>query len=124
MKCTYDEAVKGYMALLGLRKNRIPGDVAKIFFALRKKLKDAVDFETEQETQYVEDNGGKVAEGTGKVTFDEPDKLIGFLNKQTEIRALEFEYEAPGKYVVDPAVVGMISDEDMENLAPFIDWVY
>lgn len=122
MKCTYDEAVKGYMSLLGLRKNRIPGDVAKVFFSLRKKLKDAVDFETEQETQYVEDNGGKVAEGTGKVTFDDPDKLIGFITKQNEIRALEFEYDAPGKYVIDPADVGMISDEDMENLAPFIDW--
>ena len=121
MKCTYDEAVKGYMSLLGLRKNRIPGDVAKIFFALRKKLKDATDFETEEETKYVEENGGKISDA-GKVTYDEPDKLIGFISKQNEIRALEFEYDAPGKYVVDPAVVGMISDEDMENLAPFIDW--
>ena len=121
MKCTYDEAVKGYMSLLGLRKNRIPGDVAKIFFSLRKKLKDATDFETEEETKYVEENGGKISDA-GKVAFDEPDKLIGFLNKQNEIRSLEFEYDAPGKYVVDPAMVGMISDEDMENLAPFIDW--
>lgn len=122
MKCTYDEAVKGYMSLLGLRKNRIPGDVAKIFFALRKKLKDATDFETEEETKYVEETGGKVDEGTGKVHYDTPEGLIGFINKQNEIRALEFEYDAPGKYVIDPAVVGMISDEDMENLAPFIDW--
>ena len=95
--------------------------MAKIFFALRKKLKDATDFETEEETKYVEENGGKISDA-GKVTFDEPDKLIGFINKQNEIRALEFEYDAPGKYVIDPAVVGMISDEDMENLAPFIDW--
>lgn len=121
MKCTYDEAVKGYISLLGLRKNRIPGDVAKIFFALRKKLKDAVDFETEEETKFVEENGGNVSE-TGKVNFDTPDKLVEFINKQNEIRALEFEYDAPGKYVIDPAVVGMISDEDMENLAPFIAW--
>ena len=121
MKCTYDEAVKGYMSLLGLRKNRIPGDVAKIFFSLRKKLKDATDFETEEETKYVEENGGKISDA-GKVAFDEPDKLIGFLNKQNEIRSLEFEYDATGKYVVDTAMVGMISDEDMENLTPFIDW--
>ena len=93
MKCTYDEAVKGYMSLLGLRKNRIPGDVAKIFFSLRKKLKDATDFETEEETKYVEENGGKISDA-GKVAFDEPDKLIGFLNKQNEIRSLEFEYDA------------------------------
>ena len=122
MKCTYDEAVKGLIVLIGLKRNKVDGSIAKIFFSLRRKLQEAVDFENEQETLFVEEHGGKIDENTGKVSFDTPDLLMAFLEKQKEIRALEFEYDAPGKYVLDPAQCGTICDDDMETLTPFIDW--
>lgn len=121
MKCTHGEAVTGLMTLMALRRNEMPGEVAKIFYFLRKKLKDAAEFEQEQETQFVEEHGGKISDA-GKVTFEEPDQLMAFIAKQNEIRQLEYEYDAPGKYVIDPALCGNITAEQMECLEPFIDW--
>ena len=121
MKCTHDEAVRGLLAISRVEKNEMPGSIAKIFFGLRKMLQPAAEFETEQETKFVEENGGKISE-TGKVTFDEPDKLLAFFAKQQEIRELEYEYSAPGKYVIDAAECGRIAPADMRTLEPFIDW--
>ena len=121
MKCTHGEAVSGLMTLIALRKNEVSGEIAKVFYFLRKKLADAAEFEQEQETQFVEQHGGKISD-TGKVTFEEPDMLMQFIEKQNEIRAMEYEYDAPGKYILDPAKCGRITEEQMEILEPFIDW--
>ena len=90
-------------------------------FRLKKKLKDVVEFQTEQENAIVEELGGKVLEN-GSVLFDDKSKYPEFAAKQKELDEMECEVEGDEKIIMVMKEMPEMSIADLEALEPFIDW--
>ena len=120
MKTTHGTAVTALITINRIGQSPMPSFAAYKLFRLKKKLKDAADFQTEQETKLVEEMGGQIGE-RGKVNFDDPEKYIQFAEKQKELSDMEYEVEGEkiGMYMTE---LPNLSVGDMETLDPFIDW--
>lgn len=120
MKTTHGIAVNALITINKVGQNPMPSFAAYKLFRLKKKLADAADFQTEQETKIVDEMGGKIGE-RGKVLFDEPDKYLDFAKRQKEIADMEYEFDGEkiGMYMTE---LPNLSVGDMETLDPFIDW--
>lgn len=120
MKTTHGIAVNALMTINKVGQNPMPSFAAYKLFRLKKKLKDAADFQTEQEMKIIEEMGGKVGE-RGKVLFEEPDKYIEFAKRQKELSDMEYEFEGE-KISMFMKELPNLSVGDMETLDAFIDW--
>lgn len=120
MKTTHGIAVNALITINKVGQNPMPSFAAYKLFRLKKKLADAADFQTEQETKLVEEMGGKIGE-RGKIIFDTPDKYIEFAEKQKEIADMEYEVDGE-KIEMYMTELPNLSVSDMETLDAFITW--
>lgn len=120
MKTTHGIAVNALITINKVGQNPMPSFAAYKLFRLKKKLADAADFQTEQETKLVEEMGGKIGE-RGKIIFDTPDKYIDFAEKQKEIADMEYEVDGE-KIEMYMTELPNLSVSDMEALDSFITW--
>lgn len=120
MKTTHGIAVNALITINKLGQNPMKSFAAYKLFRLKKLLKDAAEFQTEQEMKIIEEMGGEVGE-RGKVLFEESDKYIEFAKRQKELSDMEYEFEGD-KISMYMTELPNLSVGDMETLDAFIDW--
>jgi hypothetical protein len=133
MTVTQNEAMRGYLSLMGLNKQKISsGKVAKQLYDLSQKLKGPYDFQIQEEKKILESypdfdphlNGiridGKTPEEREKI-----DKDLKEIDKQfKEIAELDVEIDhEPFEFDLDRFNTVEISPEDIGNLEKFIKFV-
>lgn len=121
MKIKQKQAVQAFTSLVTIARKPMPSFAAYKLFRLKKKLKDVVEFQTEQENSIVEELGGKVLEN-GSVLFEDKSKYPEFAARQRELDDMECEVEGDEKIVMVMKELPELSIADLENLEPFIDW--
>lgn len=120
MKVQQKQAVSAYTSLTIIARKPMPSFAAYKLFRLKKKLKDTVEFQTEQEESIVKEMGGEVMEN-GSVLFDDKGKYTEFKKRQTELDEMECDVETE-KISMYMKELPELSIADLENLEPFIDW--
>lgn len=121
MKVKQKQAVSAFTSLVTIARKPMPSFAAYKLFRLKKRLKDVVEFQTEQENSIVEEMGGEVLEN-GSVLFAEKEKYAEFAKRQKELDDLECEVEGDEKIIMVMKELPELSIADLENLEPFIDW--
>ena len=121
MKLKQRQAVSAFTSLVTIARKPMPSFAAYKLFRLKKKLKDVIDFQTEQEQKIVDELGGTVAEN-GTVLFDDKSKYPEFAAKQKELDEMECEIEGDDKIIMVMKELPEMSIADIEALEPFIDW--
>ena len=120
MKTTHGAAVNALITINKIGQSPIPSFAAYKLFRLKKKLADAADFQTEQETKAIAEMGGKVGD-RGKVLFEEPEKYVEFAKRQKELSDMEYEFDGD-KISMYMTELPNLSVGDMESLDAFIEW--
>lgn len=121
METTQGKAVNAFMAITRLASSPMPSFAAYKLFKLKKLLRDAVEFQTEQEKKLVDEMGGTVNDSNGRVMFDDPEKYLEFSMRQKELQEMEYEVDSE-KLIMYMKELPNISIADIETLEPFIEW--
>ena len=121
MKVTQKQAISAYTSLVTIARKPMPSFAAYKLFRLKKRLKDVVEFRTEQDESIVKEMGGEVLEN-GSVLFAEKEKYPEFAAKQKELDDMECDVEGDDKIIMVMKELPELSIADLENLEPFIDW--
>lgn len=107
-----------WSAVCNVYKLKIPYAKARKVMQLREKIKQEGTFYEEQ-AQTLADEYGKPADG--KVSFDTPELMQGYIDKINELRNTEVDWDLEIITITDTEIGNQsISGEDIENLAPFI----
>lgn len=121
MKVTQKQAISAFTSLVTIARKPMPSFAAYKLFHLKKRLKDVVEFRTEQDESIVKEMGGEVLEN-GSVLFAEKEKYPEFAAKQKELDEMECEVEGDEKIIMVMKELPELSIADLEQLEPFIDW--
>ena len=120
MKTTQGKAISAFITLMEMSKKPMTGQAAFKLFKLKKKLRDIVDFQTEQEQKLAEELGGTITEN-GKIEFTDPSLYPEFKRRHKELEDLECEIETE-KISMTMKELPDMSIAEMDALDEFIDW--
>ena len=115
------KATRAYIALANMSSKVLPANAALRLFKLKKALKDAFDFETEQEKLYVAELGGEMDQN-GIIKFKDPigdNKIFQDRRKELEDTDIEIELEVPTVALTE---IKELSMADLEALEGFVNF--
>ena len=119
MKATQKQALVAYVTVNRIYGNEMNPSTAYKFFRLKKALKEAVDFQSEQEAKLATELGGEITED-GRLNL--PDgKMHDYNAKHKALEEMECEIDCEKKEV-HMKELQKISPAYMETLEPFIEW--
>lgn len=117
METTMGKALEAYAALNSVR-DKVKGKTALDLFHLKNMLKEAVDFQCEEEQKLVEQFGGVVTEA-GMIIIADKEKRAEYTKERKKLA--EMEYEVKTEPVrVDLEKAPDITMEDIEQLDGFV----
>ena len=91
MKTTQKRAVEAY-AVLNQMGRKVTGKTAFTLFRLKRKMKEIVEFQGEEEIKLVEKHGGRLTED-GRIIFDDAEMKTAFQIEQRKLGEMECEIE-------------------------------
>lgn len=119
MKTTQRQAVAAFVTLNQMSQKPMNSFTAYKLFRLKKALKDAVDFQAEEERKIAAELGGEITDD-GRLNL--PDgKLPEYKDRHGELEAMECEVDRE-KTEIHMKELQNISLADMEILEPFVEW--
>lgn len=116
---THEQAITGYRTLMTMSGKTAKAAVSLSLFRLKKRLRDAVDFVTEEEQKLVEQYGGKITED-GRILIDDDAKRVEFNQRINDVYKTEFSFGEKAK--LRTADLPEMSVADLEALDPFVDF--
>ena len=119
MKTTQQKAVVAFTTITSMGQKPMNSLTAYKFFKLKKALKDAVDFQAEEEMKIINELGGSVTE-TGEIKLED-DKRAEFIARHKEMEEMECEINSD-RVEIMLSEIKDISLADMEILEPFVEW--
>lgn len=113
------QALTAYTTIIGLGK-RATGKSAFALFKLKSRLKELVDFQSEEEMKLIEKHGGKLEEN-GFVTFKNDEEKAKFVEERRELANMDIDPEiAPVR--IDPEQIPDINIDEIEALNGFVEF--
>lgn len=113
------QALTAYTTIIGLGK-RATGKSAFALFKLKSRLKELVDFQSEEEMKLIEKHHGKL-EANGFVTFEDDEERTKFVKERGELAYMDIDPEiAP--VTINPEQIPDINIEEIEALNGFVEF--
>lgn len=119
MTITHEQALTAYRTMMSISGKPTKAAVSLKLFRLKKQLRDAVDFVTEEETKLVEQYGGQIT-ADGRILIDDADKRTAFAAALEEVYKMDFAFGEKAK--LKTADLPEMSVADLEALDPFVDF--
>lgn len=117
---THGQALKAFKVVLEIGQAKTDAPVSLALFRLKKRLRDAVDFVSEEEQKIVESCDGTIDPDTGIVKIDDPEKRIEFAQKQMEVYTMPYDFGEKVKLPI--AGLPKMTEADIEILDLFVDF--
>lgn len=119
IQTTHGKAYNAFIALNQIR-NVVKGMDALHVFHMKNKLKDSVDFMSEEEIRIVNEYGGTITD-VGKVIIPDKEKVIEYIKARKELDELPCEIDT------EPIVIRIdrcpdVTGEQIENLDGFVEF--
>lgn len=119
MAITHEKALTAYRTLMTLSGKPAKAGVSLKLFKLKKILRDAVDFVSEEEQKLVEQYGGQITQD-GRILIDDEKKREKFRKALEDVYNTDFE--GPEKVKLRASDLPELSITDLEALEDFIDF--
>ena len=116
-KQTQQQALTAYAILMGMGK-KATGEAAFSLFRMKQKLKEIVEFQSEEEAKLVDKLGGKITE-TGQIIFAGEEEKRAFIEEKKKLGGMEID-PAIEPIRIAPDKIPEINMDEIEALQGFI----